>query len=274
MQNLQKFSLYISNIEKSLEFYKNKLGMKLLNKFKKDEKEFFHLKFNEDTNEAILELIYEKDNTQTIYQNKKERLTGYWKFSISIKDVNIAREKLIEQGVEVTTPFQVPNVAYLCHFKDPDGYSLELIQHKFEQNHIPKVENPNYKLGNKAILSLITYRVKNIEQSLEFYTNTLNMKLFSKMDVSQRGFDLYFLGYTQDKLPNENIEAIENREWLWQRDFTMIELQHIHKNSQDKNFYYEVGKTSGFDNITILDNYEKTLKDFDKYTIVITKSSI
>lgn len=271
MQYLHKHSLYISNVENSLNFYINKLGMKLLTSYKDDKKEFFHLKFNEDTNEAILELIFEPNNTQTIYQNIHDRLIGYWKFSISIKDVNIAREKLIEYGVEVTTPFQVPNIGYLCHFKDPDGYDLELIQHRFEENYKKEKANFNYKLGNKAIFSLITYRVTNIEKSLDFYINTLNMRLLSKMDVSQRGFDLYFLGFTNDTLPNKNVEALENREWLWQREFTMIELQYIKNYSNTKNFSYEIGKTTGFESITIINNDEKSLFDPDKYKIVIEK---
>ena len=90
------------------------------------------MKFNLNTNEAILELIYDRNNTITIYPKNDSRLTGYWKMAISIKDVDIAREKLLEKGVDVKQPFQVPNVAYLCHFEDPDGYSLELIHHKFE----------------------------------------------------------------------------------------------------------------------------------------------
>lgn len=246
MQTLYKHSLYISNKKNSLDFYINKLGMKLINEFKKDEKEIYHLQFNEDTNEVILELIYEENNIQTVYQNTKERLTGYWKFAISIKDVNIARKKLLEEGIDVTIAFQVPNVAYLCHFKDPDGYTIELIQHKFEQNHTIEKEDKNYKLGNKAVLSLITYRVKDIKKSLDFYMNELGMKLLSKMDVSQRGFNLYFLAFFKGETPNRNIEAIDNRQWLWQRDFTMIELQEVFNNSQEENFTYEVGKTSGF----------------------------
>lgn len=267
MQYLHKHSLYISNVKKSLDFYVNILGMKLIKKFKEDEKEFFHLIFNLDTKEATLELIYDKNNKQTKYLKDSNRLTGYWKMAISIKDVDIARKKLLEKGIEVTAAFQVPNVAYLCHFFDPDGYGLELIQHKFEQNHKQVKEDDTYALGNKAIFSLITYRVKDIKKSLQFYEKDLKMKLLSKMDVHQRGFELYFLGYTKDELQNKDIEAIENREWLWQRDFTMIELQYIFEN-QDK---YEVGKTSGFEKITIKTEKNQTLFDPDEYKIKLEK---
>ena len=41
MQYLYKHTLYISNSKKSLDFYINKLGMKLIDEFIKDEKEFY-----------------------------------------------------------------------------------------------------------------------------------------------------------------------------------------------------------------------------------------
>jgi hypothetical protein len=95
------------------------------------------------------------------------------------------------------------------------------------------------------------------------------------MEVLQREFDLYFLGVTKDKLPNKNIEALENREWLWQRDFTMIELQHLKDYSSNEDFLYEVGKTSGFEGITIADTGKKSLLDPDNYKITIkAKDSI
>lgn len=272
MQYLHKHTLYISNSKRSLDFYINKLGMKLVDEFIEDEKEFYQLKFNLNTNEAILELVYDKNNITTIYQKNDSRLTGYWKMAISIKDVDIAREKLLEKGVDVKQAFQVPNIAYLCHFEDPDGYSLELIQHKFEQNHIKQKEDSKYHLGNRAIFSLITYRIKNIDESLRFYQNELQMKLLSKMDVHQRGFELYFLGFTKETVPDEDITSIENREWLWDRDFTMIELQYILSSKDDENFKYETGISTGFESFSILREEEKTTYDPDGYKIECFKN--
>lgn len=274
MQYLQKHSLYISNPKASCDFYINKLGMSLLKKFSENEKEYYHLSFDTSPNskEAFLELIFDKDNKETIFPKNKESLEGYWKIALSIKDVDIARENLLKKGIEVSPAFQVPNVAYLCHFYDPDGYCLELIQHKFQKNHIKEEENKTYALGNKAVFSLITYRVKDINKSLDFYTKELGLKLLSKMNVQQRGFNLYFLALTEDILPNEeDIEAIENREWLWQREYTIIELQHILEFENDKDFKYEVGKSTGFNKITFISDKKKSLKDPDSYNIEIQK---
>eukprot|EP00122_Pirum_gemmata_P011149 Pgem_evm1s10322 len=51
------------------------------------------------------------------------------------------------------------------------------------------------------------------------------MKLLSIQPVRQYGFVLYFLAYTNESPPKTDLEAVENREWLWQRPYTVLELQ-------------------------------------------------
>ena len=53
------------------------------------------------------------------------------------------------------------------------------------------------------------------------------MKLLSIQKVEAYGFTLYFLAFTDETPPNEDLNSIEIREWLWQRPYTTIELQHI-----------------------------------------------
>lgn len=243
--------------------------MKLINSFEEKNKEFYHLSFDEskESKQAILELVYDSNNTTTKFPRNSENLEGYWKIAICIKDVDIARESLIKNDIQVGAAFEVPNVAYLCHFNDPDGYCIELIQHRFQKNHIKEKANTNYILGNKPVFSLVTYRVKNINKSLDFYTNKLGLKLYSKMDVSFRGFNIYFLAPDIEKLPNEDIESIDNIEWLWQREFTMIELQHIFEIENKKEFTYDVGLKTGFEKLIFSDNINESLKDPDGYQI-------
>ena len=40
-------------------------------------------------------------------------------------------------------------------------------------------------------------------------------------------FDLHFLAYTDETLPNPDVTAVENREWLWKRPYTTLEFQQI-----------------------------------------------
>ena len=53
------------------------------------------------------------------------------------------------------------------------------------------------------------------------------MKLLSIQDISAYGFCLYFLAFTSETPPvPTELESVENREWLWQRPFTTLEIQH------------------------------------------------
>ena len=69
---------------------------------------------------------------------------------------------------------------------------------------------------------------------LRFYRDFLGMKLLVREDVSDYGFFLYFLAFTDDKPPSSNIDAVENREWLYQRQYTVLELQVFQDGSQHK----------------------------------------
>ena len=53
------------------------------------------------------------------------------------------------------------------------------------------------------------------------------MKLLSIQDISAFGFSLYFLAFTSETPPvPSELESVGNREWLWQRPYTTLEIQH------------------------------------------------
>ena len=72
----------------------------------------------------------------------------------------------------------------------------------------------------------ITLRCSDINRSLEFYQNMIGMKLLSIQTVEKYGFTLYFLAFTDEVPPAENLHSVQIREWLWQRPYTTLELQH------------------------------------------------
>ncbi|MEM7044079.1 MAG: VOC family protein, partial [Pseudomonadota bacterium] len=55
----------------------------------------------------------------------------------------------------------------------------------------------------------------------------LGMTLLSIQPVTDYGFTLYFLAFTDERPPHDDLEAVGNREWLWQRPYTTLELQHV-----------------------------------------------
>lgn len=72
------------------------------------------------------------------------------------------------------------------------------------------------------------------------------MKLLCKENVSVYGFYLYFLAFTDDEPPNSNPEAVENREWTYQRQCTVIELQEFVNPPQDIKFEDVGSHQAGF----------------------------
>ena len=152
----------------------------------------------------------------------------------------------VSNGIEVGEASQFMDIGYLCHLYDPAGFNIELLQHTFESNFdkekIQSMINKNkYKLGsNEVTMSQITLRVCDIEQSLFFYQQIMGMTYLSRQAVDIYGFKIYFLGYPMNEnetemMPKPNdLDAVENREWLWQRPYTTLELQHRWKTPVSK----------------------------------------
>ena len=70
-------------------------------------------------------------------QYKSERNDVYWKIGLSLQDVNLAREKIMNLDTsQVSPPAQFFDIGYLCHLADPEGFSIELLQHTFEKNFV------------------------------------------------------------------------------------------------------------------------------------------
>ena len=153
----------------------------------------------------------------------------YWKIGLSLADVDTARLKLVSQGVDVTSPKQFRDIGYMCHLNDPFGYSIELLQHDFQNNfrseRIQASLQPNLPLSQQAHIGQITLRVSDIGKSLSFYESALGMKLLSRQSIPSM-FNLYFLACTDEQPPADDVNAVEIREWLWRRPYTTLELQH------------------------------------------------
>ncbi|MEO1161218.1 MAG: VOC family protein, partial [Pseudomonadota bacterium] len=151
----------------------------------------------------------------------------YWKIGITLPDVDMAFEQLSRAGVAVTQPRQFLDIGYMCHLTDPDGFQIELLQHTFEGEPRPSPGHPDQPLGGGAQIGQITLRVANLDDALARYEGSMGMRLLSKQVVAGRDFTLYFLAFTDEDPPVDDIEAVENRPWLWQRPYTTLELQHL-----------------------------------------------
>ena len=256
-------TLRINDPEASLDFYQNKLGMHLIHKEEQlidgRPEQSFYLSFrpklspsqplSEHAN-TLLKLVYQDGAPAKVPSLKPDQKDGYWKIGITLEDVDLGRDALLNAGISVTEPKQFRDIGYLCHLSDPDGHSIELLQHRFAQNHQSIPPNPAYQLQSKPTFGQITLRVKDIEKSLRFYQEGLGMRLLSRQLVEPYRFTLYFLAYTDDEIPFADIDYVGNREWLWQRPYTTLELQHVW-GTEDSDFTYRVGSDTGFEGMGI-----------------------
>ncbi len=151
----------------------------------------------------------------------------YWKIGITLPDVDMAFAQLKRAGVEISEPRQFLDIGYMCHFADPEGFQIELLQHTFADQPRTSPGNRDLPLGGGAQIGQITLRVSDLDHALTVYRDTMGMSLLSKQTVAGRNFTLYFLAFTDETPPASDIEAVENRPWLWQRPYTTLELQHL-----------------------------------------------
>ena len=82
---------------------------------------------------------------------------------------------------------------------------------------------------SEAEIGQVTLRTTNLDRDLKRFHSENGMRLLSVQRLTHYGFDLYFLAKTVEKPPLSDLEAVENRPWLWQRSYVTLELQHIHE---------------------------------------------
>ena len=112
----------IENIEDSLDFYCDKLGLKEIRR-REDEKGKYTLIFlgaeNSDERHVLLELTYNWD---------PEKYTGGRNFghlAYSVKNIYETCNNLMKKGVTINRP---PRDGHMAFIKSPDGISIELLQ--------------------------------------------------------------------------------------------------------------------------------------------------
>lgn len=151
----------------------------------------------------------------------------YWKIGITLRDLDQAVAYLRERGWPVTDTRQFRDIGYMAHLRDPEGFAIELLQQGFEGNAAPAGDG--HPIGGQAILAHLTLRITELASARRFCETQRGMRLMSVQPVPERGFTLYFYAWHDEPLPDPNLEAVANREWLWARPYTLLELQHWHE---------------------------------------------
>lgn len=149
----------------------------------------------------------------------------YWKIALAVPNIELACDQLLRKGVQVGAARQFQDIGYLAHFRDPEGFTIELIEHWFKGSR-PDIEHDPLRLGGGASLNLLTLRTHDIAP---LHRTCLNwgMKPLSVQHVHGFGFTLHFYAFTDEQPPNPDLTAVQNREWLYQRPYTVLEIQEM-----------------------------------------------
>lgn len=113
----------VMNLEKSLEFYKNALGLVETRRKDFPEYKFTLVYLSNEIGGYEVELTYNYDP-----EKPYELGSGFSHIAISADDIVALRDKHIEMGYEVTELKGLPGEPPRYYFvADPDGYKVEVI---------------------------------------------------------------------------------------------------------------------------------------------------
>ncbi|KAK9467573.1 Glyoxalase/Bleomycin resistance protein/Dihydroxybiphenyl dioxygenase [Lipomyces arxii] len=236
MTDLSKYKfnhtmLRVKDPKKSLEFYKDKLGMTLIRTLDFPEAKFclYFLAYDVEgsTNygnvwtdrEGLLELTHnygtENDPEYKVNNGNADPHRGFGHICMSVDNIDLFCNQLEEKGVVFQKKLSDGRQKDIAFALDPDGYWVELIWTR-----TPKTENvtnvSSYRLNHTML------RVKDPKKSLRFYQEVLGMKLLRTAEHEGAKFTLYFLGYNND--PNfvensgvgvHNFEGVLELTWNW-----------------------------------------------------------
>src|SRR5690554_5870698 len=120
--------LRVGDLDRSIEFYTDVLGMRLLRRKDYPEGRFTlaFVGYQEEAEGAVLELTHNWDT------NSYELGSGYGHVALAVEDVYAACDRIRAKGGNITRePGPMKHGSSILAFvEDPDGYKIELLEEK------------------------------------------------------------------------------------------------------------------------------------------------
>jgi lactoylglutathione lyase len=120
--------LRVGNLQTSIDFYTNLMGMKLLRKSENKEYQYSlaFIGYGEESDTTVLELTYNWG------KNAYQMGDAFGHIAIAVHDIYAICTSIEQQGGDV---FRQPGpvkggTSVIAFVRDPDGYSIELIERK------------------------------------------------------------------------------------------------------------------------------------------------
>jgi len=121
------FTVTVTDMEQSVKFYRDTLGLEVLGKLVKENGIFVYLKLGE----GMLEL-FEFDKKGEPYKQKDLEDIGIQHLGMTVDDVDEVTEELKAKDVNFLVEPQSVDGVRLAFFEDPDGINIEIMEGELE----------------------------------------------------------------------------------------------------------------------------------------------
>ena len=139
IKDVRHIGIVVSDMEKSLKFYRDLLGLKVKSLVNEEGKFLDNMLAHENVKNKVAKLVTEQGNTlvelidSRSYGNKKDRdffTIGASHFAFTVDDLEKTYDYLVKNGVKFTAPpQQTPDgFAKVTFCEDPDGTPIELVE--------------------------------------------------------------------------------------------------------------------------------------------------
>lgn len=258
----QQTMLRIQDPTKSLQFYRDKLGMTLIDTFDFPQYKFslyFLTTLPEGKTYTLtpgtqaahdylwsmegvaLELTHNHDPPDTPYHAGNQERDGFGHIAMNVDDVYATCAELEKAGCQFKKKPDEGRMKGLAFVYDPDGYWVEVVK-----------RGDDCKIPNSMNFSQTMLRVKDPQKSLAFY-KALGMKLLNERHFDD--FSLYFLGSsnvdTDVPMKNQFQPVRQYHSTRTQLSLTILpsmqvlELTHNHGTETDESFRHHNGNEEG-----------------------------
>ena len=117
----------VGDLDRSIDFYTNVLGMKLLRRKDYPDGKFTlaFVGYGDETDHTVIELTHNWDTTSY------DVGTGFGHVALGVPDIYKTCDELRARGAKITRPPgpMKHGTTEIAFIEDPDGYKIELIEH-------------------------------------------------------------------------------------------------------------------------------------------------
>ncbi|XP_021745480.1 putative lactoylglutathione lyase [Chenopodium quinoa] len=167
----------VGDLDKTIKFYTECLGMKLLRKRDIPEEKYSNafLGYGPEESHFTVELTYNYG------VDKYDIGAGFGHFGVAVEDVAKTVDLVKAKGGKVTRePGPAKGESSIIAFiEDPDGYKFELLE----------------RASTLDPLCKVMLRVGDINRAISFYKKAYGMELFRKMDFPEHKYTTAIMGY-------------------------------------------------------------------------------